>query len=346
MHRFGALIIALWSSAAMAATVKKINKTKGIVLIDAGKSAGLARGDRICFFSKNKRKAACGKIVKIKTKRSIVRVSKRRVKRIKPGFRALKSKHARRMAKKRTVKKPITKAKPQDDIGIAALVHFLPLSPAVYNNISYLIPSASSQSLWETDSENDQVTRFFGSVGGEISILPWHLVIGGRYSAYKGSIILSDVDPSNKNLFMETDISAFAIGGYIDFFFFRRWGLGLGVGLDVDVSSVDLKAIRNDDTGTIPPEQLYTLDSTLTVFSIRIPVTYTYLFHGFGAIAGVIPIIPVYSPSPSESPTVPDPSASPGQVANLNEALDLEQSLDHRASSFALDIIVGLSYQF
>ena len=60
-----------------AASVKKVIKRKTVVVIDEGKSAGVSKGDRYCFYNDSGKKLGCGKVRRVK--RSCLRKSQKKV---------------------------------------------------------------------------------------------------------------------------------------------------------------------------------------------------------------------------------------------------------------------------
>jgi hypothetical protein len=224
-------------------------------------------------------------------------------------------------------------------LGFSVNNHLFLFSPAKYNSIFYQVPAKNSNPLtyWTANTTNSSYA-FFPSVGAEISVIPFNLDLGFRYNVYPSDQVYSDYDAAKPQLYVDTLMSGSSLGFYLDWSFFQLYGISLGAGFDMDLNSITLTATKKDDTGKEEEKDLFTHKSSLTVFSLRLPINYQYNMGMFHIKAGAHVLIPFYALEPTVTTTIPDTVTASDTFGYES---DLALAVGHQKSSFAFDIVLG-----
>ena len=108
MHRIKTILIALaiiviaaisFKSIVMAAEVTRINKNRGLIVINGNEGDGFVMGAKVCFYSSSDEEITCGRIQQTSESYVTVKVNNRKAKQIRYGMEAKVS------AEKQTKKK-------------------------------------------------------------------------------------------------------------------------------------------------------------------------------------------------------------------------------------------------
>ena len=132
------LYILFFSFSLFAAKVVKINKKRGFIYINAGTNEGFKKKEKVCFLSKKNKKVACGKVYKARKTKSTIKVSKKRVKKIKKNYQAILS--------KKSTPSPSKSKKYDMAIKVLNSLSFLPMFS--YNNLAYQRPTQGDETIW------------------------------------------------------------------------------------------------------------------------------------------------------------------------------------------------------
>ena len=353
---------------ALAAKVRAISKKRSMVKVNAGVNKGYFKGAKVCIYRK-KKKVACGKVIKVKPTSSFVKVSKKRLKRIKKGMRVRLRSKARRKATE-MVEEGIGKGKEamaQSSSGTdhrtnLKLNYFATiLAPAVYEKITYAAPeidTATNQEVtsvdtlwqWQSDSTASLSILGFGAesefgIGKSMAIS-----VGLRLRFYRDFISPADYNKTVPEQFVETEISAQAFGLYSDFTFLDIamseslfWRLSSG--LDIDMSTVKLTATQKDDDSSDTTE-IASTESKLTVLSLRLGTNFNFMvLEPIGIVFGTNLLIPITTFSASASTENNDPNAT-SKLSGGDGQADLDAALDHRKAGFGAEVVLGAYFAF
>jgi hypothetical protein len=108
MHRIKTILIALaiiaiaaisFKSIVMAAEVTRINKNRGLIVINGNKDDGFVMGAKVCFYSSSGEEITCGRIQQTSESYVTVKVNNKKARQIRYGMEAKVS------AEKQTKKK-------------------------------------------------------------------------------------------------------------------------------------------------------------------------------------------------------------------------------------------------
>jgi len=97
MHRIKTILIALaivvvsvtsFESIAQAAQVTRINKNRGLIVINGSKSDGFVMGATVCFYSTSGEEITCGKVQQTSESYVTVKVNNRKARQIRNGMEA------------------------------------------------------------------------------------------------------------------------------------------------------------------------------------------------------------------------------------------------------------------
>ena len=97
MHRIKTILIALaiiviaaisFKSIVMAAEVTRINKNRGLIVINGNKDDGFIRGATVCFYSTSGEEITCGRIQQTSESYATVKVNNRKARQIRYGMEA------------------------------------------------------------------------------------------------------------------------------------------------------------------------------------------------------------------------------------------------------------------
>lgn len=323
------------ATTAFPAEVKKISKKTGAIYINEGSTKGFVKGIKVCLFDLQT-KIACGRVSKAVKRKAIIRVPKSKVDKIRTGFTV-----SVQGGGERPKPGPADTSMPPAPfaMSITLNLHFLPLTPATYENLNYVAPGGGSASEWSSigTASNLLLPPAFGF---EFELIDFKMLVGFRYGIYGGSSQADYYDTTQPNLTLTTDTQASDIGIYFDYTYYKMWDINFQVGLDLDMTSVTLKGTQTDDNNASTSNELYDATSSLKVFSLRLPFVYKYSFGSFGINTALDLLIPLYEMGPTQTATTPTTQTSTDQED------DLKTSLGHTKSSFAADLVLGVYYQF
>ena len=97
MHRIKTILIALaivvvsvasFESIAQAAQVTRINKNKGLIVINGNKDDGFVMGATVCFYSNSGEEITCGRIQQTSESYVTVKINNRKARQIRNGMEA------------------------------------------------------------------------------------------------------------------------------------------------------------------------------------------------------------------------------------------------------------------
>jgi len=283
----------------------------------------------VCFYNEKDKKVGCGRIKSTKAHIAILKVTDKTVKKLKPGMKA-ETKEERAEEPTKTAAHSMT---------FTAFTNFSPMTVASYNKIYYQPPTSgiTPSTLWASSGTNSSLGAL-SNFGMSIEMNKYHLAAGFRYGLFTTSSQDANYGPTT-NLYSTTEITGTSISVFADdtkVYSFK--GIDFGVGIDIDESSVSLKMTEKDDTGQIADNDLYSLNSTIMIIGIRLPIRYNLSFgsHGLGLTFALVPILPLFGTAKG-SPSISDPNAT--QVGD--EASDLTSSLGLKKSSLGLDLTLG-----
>ena len=339
------------SAPALGQKVVGKNKKRKVIRISGGKAKGFIKGARVCFFGKKGKKVACGKVVRAGGKASFAKVSPKRFRRVRKGMTA-KLQGAAGQAEGAladatdSVTQGSTSGAPSHltNFKLGYIISFL--SPATYEKLTYSPPAADASegsvgSLWKADSTSS--LSIFGFIAeGDFGIGDSMAAsFGLRFRYYRDFIAQSDYSATEKNLYVETEQTASAMGFYTDFTFLNIGTSGtffqMSSGLDYDMSTVEFKATQKDDDGEDVQGEIASATSSLSVISLRLGMDVGMtIFDPIGILGGINLLVPVAEMGASFS----------GKINDTNETLlsgsgdeDLETALDHKKASFGAEFI-------
>jgi hypothetical protein len=346
-----------FNSVAFSASVKKVKRKKRYVYIDQGSSDGVKKGMKVCFKDNNDKKITCGKVRKTRKKSSQVKVrSKKRIKRIKKGFTAevigLETPPVGGLIPPNVKTAGETSS---SEKSLAFRYFYTPgLDTGSYNILGYVPPpsdsSVAATTLWEaTGVQNLSLLNF----SLEFEYLPVDLVWGLSYSKpinVQGKLL--DYTRGAREPFISSLMDSSTVGTYFDYYIISpravSSGLKVAVGLDIDITSVKFSAkLRQNeaDTGL----EIYKLSSSLTIFSLRIPLSYEVSLGSFALNFGANLLIPLASTKPVSKINISDSNISRYNQSSDEEnksfaETDVTAALDHKKSSFAAELVLGFGY--
>ena len=345
-------VLIAWDAHADTARVRKIIKKKKLVLINAGKDDGLRTGSKVCFYKDNK-KVGCGKVKRIRPTKALIKVKK--LKRIKKGFIARYKSNKKKQRFDRYRERPRKEYYSQPryledqievsdyDYAIRALYlpYIAPLTPATYNLLSYdgAHTEQGGESLWRSEGlySEGQNSSIFLSAGGEFELRNIGIRLGVHYKSYQPFRAESDFDASQPNIYMFTTLSAEALGGYLEYAFsFSSFSFGLG--LDIDATTLSFTATQMDDNFSIPEQDIYILDGSTNIISLRIPIRWDPFFIPVGLSMGLNLMIPLAAVG-TELVFSHNDTLNGGKVFNVEE--DIFNSLNFDKNTFALEFVAG-----
>ena len=340
----GVLALFLISSRAFSAEVIKINEKKGTIIINEGSSTGFSNGKHVCFFNGTK-KIACGQIAKAASAKALVKIPLASASKIHTGYSVVMQDSGATVAANEAE---------GYNLQVAFKVHYLPTAPSSYNNLKYQAPTSKSTTLWALEKKSSSLTNP-PAFGFEFELVKIGLLAGFRFGLFPSSSSSTRYDNSNSNLTITTKFKGTDVAFYVDWIFFKKWNLSVGAGLDIDTSSLTMTGTQTNSQDTDISNQLFAANSSLTVFSLRIPISYEYAIRSFGLSVGIVPILPLYATGPTQSITTPTSpidltlqssgSVSPTTVVP-DQDKDLSNAIDHKKSGLAYDLTVGLFYLF
>ena len=349
------------SSIAYSATITKVIEKSSAVFIDEGEQAGFTKGKIVCFYDLANKRVACGKVAKATPKKAAVRISKTHLKDVNTGFLAkiVERKGGKKGEKNEGANKENeASSMSKYNMSISANVHFMLFTPAKYNKIEYLPPETTTpDTFWQNDGSSSSIINPPG-FGLEFGMLKWNINAGFRFGSY--AIVNADggyTTDTNSPLGVTTNTKATDLGLYVDYTYKKISGINLGAGLDIDMTSVTLTATQTDSSGNTADNELYSLTSSLTTLSLRLPFTYDLMFgERFGLSASLVLMLPLYAMGPNGTPVVPEtgqgsatllqaPSTTTDATIADPEG-DLTASLSHGKNTFGVDAVFGVFCRF
>ncbi len=338
----------LLPSAAFSATITKINTKTGAILINEGEASGFSKGKTACIFDGAK-KLTCGKIAKATKTKADLRVPVQAAATLKNGNTVTLSDTTNTPST--TQKKVGSQKEPEPQIpprkySLALNMHFLPMTPASYGNLEYIADTAGNTSFWKADSTASSMLLPPG-FGAEMEMLNWGLIFGLRFGFFAGSSILTDADGTTSNV-MTTSLSATDFALYLDYIYYKRWGVNFAAGLDFDMNSVKLSASSDNGSGAV---DVYSATSQLNIVSLRLPFIYKYAFGRFGLSAAFDLLVPLVAMGPtttvSNAPDLVAGATAPtGTKVPVDDTTDTTEALAHKKQSLAVDLVVGFYFEF
>lgn len=344
LHRFragvkgSALIFFIAVGAAMtlipkqgyAAVVTKLIKKKRVAVIDEGKSAGFIKKSKVCFYDGPK-KIACGRVLKAKTNKAYVRVSRRSIKGISVGM------GARIQGKKST--RSASNSYFRINYQLSAL------TPVSFQKVTYDRPPVEGnvESLWAgTEVTSSSLLGVSASFCFELG-LP--IALGYTAIFYGDYLSQADYDSDIKN-FEEITQSASLNGLWFEIFphnlVVGSNSLNFGYGIGYDSSTVILQGAFKNDSGS----ETKNLDatSTITVISARLSIDYVINAGRFGLSFGLGLAAPVSASAPAFSGGAEE-DTNVGSLGKITVEDAILNTLQHKAASTAA-ITAGLQLFF
>lgn len=324
-----------------AATVTR-KKKKGIT-IDEGKSSGVTKGTRVCFYNNKGKKVGCGKVNKAWKKKAIVRARAKTMKRVKKGFEARIN---------GGTGDSVASSGGGDIDGIALRASWMPsiLSPVTYNNVNFVPPTGTPETLWDATVAADSMVLV--GFGGDLELRSLGLDFGVKYKSYSAYLVSTSYGTTTNYAkdFVDHKIEGSSLGVFFDYLMYSDMGggslLAYGVGLDVDMSTVTLSAIHKKDDDTTYEDSLFTVTSTGSIISLRIPVRYDLaLSTGLGMSFGGTLMVPV-SGTPTASVTTNNDDEQVKTLTSKNADEDIVTALGHTKSGFGFELVSGLYLVF
>ena len=323
-----------FSSDLYSATVIKVSKKRRKVTIDEGSEQGLSKKQRICFYKSSGKKVGCGKIVKVKKNKAYVKVSKKRIKKIKKGMTA-----ALKGAKKSSNKIGNNPYRLKVSYVLSAI------TPAAFQKVAFNEPAAgetSVSSLWTQNGFNNK--SFFGfGFEFDIPISTYSLGVGLRTRTYQEFNADSNYTNDFTKYAQVTQVGD-SKGLFIDFNYLSFGSILLGSGLDVDLLSMTMQsAVISEGDGS---SSLFAEASGagITTISLRFRVQYFLDFASFGISPSLTLMVPV-SASPTGTYTSTEENFK-DKLTDITPDEDLEQSIALSKSSFGAEIYIGAYLNF
>jgi len=336
----------IFSSYAFSSTVRNVNSSKSLVTINLNGNT-YKNGDELCFYTAKDSKIECGSVTGVRSKTATIKLtSKKNIRKIRRG---MKVKLATDSENKPTSTANTTTAAKKKE-GFSLWMSWSPaiMSPSIFNSVGYLAPPTETPTtLWDADAA---VTSSLlgaaiqtGFPVGSLSIMP-----GFRYRMFVPSRVDTDYFPKRLNPFVSSVTTGSALGLFTDLRFLNvtmgSWFSFFSTGgLDIEMSSLNFKSTKKDDTGATPESAIASAKSSLTVISLRTGAGLNIIpFRPFGASLGFNLILPVTEVGKKFSGSIEDTEtkglADPGG--------DLKTAIGHKKNKFAADAHFSLLFVF
>lgn len=335
-------------TAAFAATITKIDSSKGGAYIDEGKNNGIDKGSTVCFYDSNDLELGCGAVVKASKSKAIVKLKKKKIlQKLEVGMTAkVKDEDggdssSESKADKSSSKSKKTSMKHRRNF---KAMYLLGLVPGPYKKLSYDADAKEKTYTWK-DNGSNSLNISGGGAEIEFPTGPVSLSIGVKYRYFFDFISTADYGQGeSSSVYVELKESGSSVGGWFDLHFFevamgKSTFFKTGLGLDFESTSVTLLATKKDDDKKISDTEILNAKSSLTTIGVRLPLTLTFFFDPVGIHLGVVPVVPV-----SGTSTLAATFESGATDDQKTETL--KTALAHQKSSFGADFALGLFAAF
>lgn len=353
----------LLSEMAYAATVKRKLRKRSVVVIDEGANAGVKQGDQVCFFDDSQTNLGCGSVRRAQPGRSFVKVERPVLRSIRKGMTATYGEGLKAGGSQKSGDKVI-------GFGLSGFLHLYPLY-----KITPPIHAEAEPPYWKGDTTPDYSSVFpqfnfltthlrSGGVVGELKIIPFNTLIGGRYNlsrprlerpglpytpvnsrkstAKKDCASIDNYETACTTTLKFQDASWGTWIQYLHpFMLGEDFEFALGVGLDLNVSSLSFKYSQKTD---FEVNQSYALlqNNTFTLYSLGgrvVPAKLTMYVGSFGvyietvAVIGIAPMKKSIAGSLETEDANIDQGGSPNDIENIRKEYITKyfaDALDHR----------------
>ncbi|SME91295.1 hypothetical protein [Pseudobacteriovorax antillogorgiicola] len=333
-------------SAYSAEVTKKLKKSKKIV-ISEGKNNGFTKDSEACVYDDEDTEVYCGTIQKAKKTKSLMKVKKRKVfKKIKKGM-TVKLKNADGAVTQTADASGATSTEPKGATNFKLGYILTPLTPSVYNVISYLDPDGNTvNTLWDADRVSSLSLLGFGAEFG-FGIFGSKAAVGVRMREYKGFTIKANYT-GDRSLYAETTLNASATGFYFDFNYlildYGSMSLDFGNGLDIDSAALTMTTDQKSDSSE-ESVRIYEASSTATTISLRTNININFYFDPIGVQAGTSLLIPLTA-SVSDSITATDSQIDTNLGGGVTAEDDVRQAIGHDKGSIGLEMFFSAYFAF
>lgn len=318
------------------AKVSKISQKNSAIQIDFAGSKDFVKGAKVCILSEKGKKIACSALISAKENEGVLKVEKDVIKDIKKGFKVvLEDKDASK-------KEPEGKNLP---FMVAKALWAGALMPqATYQHVNYLPVSSKvkSASLWQQTGAASALGLSFVF---ELEKPSWNTALGFRFRQYQEGIFSENYNSPADVYGVSGSISASSIGFYADYALFSFIGLDFAFGLDIDMNTLTLTATKTDDSKKTADVSLAEVSSSLTVISLRFPITYKLALGSFGMHLGGSLLLPL-SGAATGTATINDTDHKNSLNSSITQDQDLLSQIDHKKNSLAFELLAGMSYGF
>ncbi len=344
-------VLFLRGGVADAASIKAVNKTRGIVIIDEGSDAGFKKGDRVCFQDINGKQVGCGTVASVKVSTANVQLANPRLaRRLKRGMPAIQGASA------------FTASSPgKYRRNLKAMYIVTPLFPTSYQKLAYAPPplTGNADSLWEQIGPPDISLLGFGveaefGIGASMSTAVGLRMRMDRVFVSEADFVTKAPDANTGQAvkiteYVETKQSTTSMGFWTDFYLYdlvfgSSFALRFGSGLDVDMSTVVLQATqKDDDPAAATIGEFAKVTSKLTTVSLRLLPAFVYFLDPIGINVTPALLIPLTATGASFAGESADTNAA---KLNGDPVEDLKLALAHDKASFGLIVQFSLFYAF
>lgn len=366
------LVACITSKFAQAATVNALSNSKSMVSLTSDPEENFKAKDKICIIGPQKKKLACGTVLKVKggTKIIVKIPNKNELSALKKGMKARIEKVAGSGSEGDEIESPGTETTGSKKAPFRVAAGWLSaLSlPASYNQVSYLPPEGNAPTtIWKTESKMSSgiLPPSYIGFGGEIGIPIGSkaLSLGAKYQVFQSTIYSSNYQTDLTDPYVSTQTSGGAFGTWADFTFLRKnltkkLALNTNAGAGFDLYSVSVKAKKLTEPAAAASAALQSLllaDATtegtpiitgsakLGILSLRAGARVEFqIVKHLGLSIGTTVILPLAAMMNSSSVEVAD-----GEDRGIADTkADFKQGLGLAKKSFALDVLIGTYASF
>lgn len=232
--------------------------------------------------------------------------------------------------------------------GIAFSYVYTPLSPTVYENLSYKAvqfgsSNAGRSSSWQTNGNvKASLIGFQGSfffANGPTAI--WN--IGLRFRTFPTTTKYAEYIEGNNSQYVKTVHSANAFGLIFEWLKQKpitdAITLNFGGGLDIERSGVSVKSTRYND-GTNASDEIANATSSVMTFSARGTGSATYWLTKGGIDLGVHGLLPLFNLASAVTGSFADPALG----SSVDAAADFKTSAKHKKAVYGAEVTLGYIY--